>query len=350
MITREQIVDVLKPVNDPKLHKSIAELDMIDKIEVEGNHVSILIKLVTPDYPPKARIAEDITNAVKALDGVESVKVDFSSMSDKERAALANKQAGHPQKEKEIPHIANHLLAIASGKGGVGKSTVTANLARALAEQGHKVGILDADVYGFSIPRMLGITSDPIVSDNMIIPVEKDGIKVVSMGFFVPENTPVIWRGPLLHKTITQFMTDVLWENLDILLMDLPPGTGDVTITITQKLPKAEVIVVTTPQPAAVNVASRVAAMAEKTNLSVFGVIENMSYYLLPDNSRDYIFGKDGGKMLAKQINARFLGQIPLRMKIREYADSGKSLFKESDDNQVAEAYRAIAAGISGTF
>ena len=349
MITRDQVTDILKSVDDPELHRSIVDLNMVDKIEINDGLVEIGIKLTTPGCPMKARIADDVTKAVSALDGVRNVNIEFGSMNEEEKAAVRSKVMGESESE-EVPHIADHVLAISSGKGGVGKSTVTANLARSFAEKGYKVAVLDADVYGFSIPRMLGVTTQPTVIDNMIVPAEQDKIKVVSMGFFVPDDTPVIWRGPLLHKTITQFMTDVVWDNPDILLLDLPPGTGDVTITIAQKLPDAQLIVVTTPQPAAANVAGRVAAMAEKTNLSLLGVIENMSYYQLPDNSKEFIFGSGGGQLLASRAGTAFFGEIPLHRIIRECADSGESLFAQANTDHIADVYRAVSDRIAATF
>jgi ATP-binding protein involved in chromosome partitioning len=343
MTLEDKIIEKLRDVNDPELHRSIVDLGMVEGVDVANGSANIRIKLTIPGCPLKARINQDITEAVTQLDGIDRVNIDFTAMNEEERKALRTNILGE-QEPEEMPHIADRLLAVSSGKGGVGKSTVTANLARAFAEDGKSVGVLDADVYGFSIPRMLGVQTDPTIIDNMIIPAVVDDIKVVSMGFFVPEGEPVVWRGPLLHKAITQFMSDVVWDNLDVLLMDLPPGTGDVTITIGQKLPESEMIVVTTPQPAAAEVASRVAAMAQKTNLKVLGVIENMSYYILPDSSREYIFGKDGGKTLAERIGAQFLGEIPLDKSVREYADSGRSLF--TDGTEIADAYRTICSNI----
>ncbi len=341
MVTHDQVMGALRSVDDPELHKSLVDLNMIDRIEIRDGLVDVMIKLTVPGCPMKARIRDDVVTALENLEGVLQVQVQFSSMTDAEKAAVREEILGEQQPEEAL-QIADRILAISSGKGGVGKSTVTANLARSFVEQGYGVGVLDADVYGFSIPRMLGITARPTIIDNMIIPAEQDGIKVISMGFFVPDDTPVIWRGPLLHKTITQFMSDVVWGNPDILLIDLPPGTGDVTLTIAQKLPAAQLIVVTTPQPAAANVASRVAAMAQKTNLSLLGVIENMSYYLLPDNSKDFIFGTEGGQLIATRTGAMFLGEIPLNKRIRECADSGESLFEDPDATAVADAFRGI--------
>jgi len=344
MATKDEILDALKRVDDPELHKSLVELGMVDKIETSNGTADITIKLTTPGCPMKNRISADITREVNTIPDVSKTNVHFTSMSQEELAEVKKKVTGSSGKDEvDTSKIAKHVVAICSGKGGVGKSTVTANLARALTEKGLKVGLLDADVYGFSIPRMLGVTQAPNIVEEMIIPADKDGIKVVSMGFFVPEDAPVIWRGPLIHKTITQFITDVVWDEPDVLLMDLPPGTGDVTITIAQTLPQAEMVVVTTPQPAAANVASRVASMADKTNLHVLGVVENMSYYLLPDNTKDYVFGKDGGKLLAKRVGTEFFGEIPLNTDVRKAADVGDSIFTEDSDNAVVKAYRDIA-------
>jgi ATP-binding protein involved in chromosome partitioning len=349
MITRDEVMNALTTVDDPELHRSLVELKMVDNIEINDNSVSVGIKLTIPGCPMKARIEHDVTEKLLEFDGVDKVNVQFGSMSDEEKAAVRKMVMGDSEPE-EVPKIAEHVLAISSGKGGVGKSTVTANLARSFVKQGFKVAVLDADVYGFSIPRMLGVNSEPTIVDKMIIPVETEGIKVISMGFFVPDDTPVIWRGPLLHKTISQFITDVHWGNPDILLLDLPPGTGDITITIAQMLPASELVVVTTPQPAAANVATRVAGMAQSTNLSVCGVIENMAYYVLPDDSKEYIFGKDGGQLLARKINAKFLGQVPLDKTIRELADSGKSLFDVDNGNHAVTAYNEITSAIVESF
>jgi len=348
MVTKDEILQALKLVEDPELHKSIVDLGMVEDIQITGKLAVIKIKLTIPGCPLKARISDDVSKAVSELDGIDEVRVEFGSMNEQERADLRKQILGEPSEDK-IPHIADHILAISSGKGGVGKSTVTANLARAFTEKKLRVGVLDTDVYGFSIPRMLGIDSDPTIIDNMIIPAERDGIKVVSMGFFVPEGEPVVWRGPLLHKAISQFIADTVWGDLDVLLMDLPPGTGDVTITIGQKLPDSQMIVVTTPQPAAAEVASRVAAMAKKTDIPVLGVVENMSYYLLPDGSKEYIFGQQGGHKLAEKIGARFLGEVPLDRSIREHADSGESLF-DGPNGIAADPYRHIGSKILDTF
>jgi ATP-binding protein involved in chromosome partitioning len=236
------------------------------------------------------------------------------------------------------------VIGIASGKGGVGKSTLTSNLAFALSRMGHKVGVLDADVYGFSIPRIMGIHGEPTIIDKNIVPLSKDNIQVISIGFFIDENAPVIWRGPLLHKMVNQFIGDVLWDKLDFLLIDLPPGTGDVTISISQALPKAEILVVTTPQPLASHTAGRVAKMAEHTKMPVLGVVENMSYFET-NGHKEYIFGQGGGRELAKELKVPFLGEIPIQIEVRKAADNGTTadLF---DNDDVFQYYRKVAETI----
>ncbi len=339
MITKEQVLKVLSGTDDPELKKPLTELGMVKFVNIAGGDVTVGISLTVPECPQKQKIVDDITGGVSEIAEVTSVKVEFSAMTDEQRERLKEK-LGHGTKGSQpslnLENIARRFIAIASGKGGVGKSTITANLAAALARLGHRVGLLDADVYGFSIPHMLGVHGQPTAIDNKIVPLRKgDNIQVVSMGFFVEANEPVIWRGPLLHKAIMQFLTDVMWDNLDYLLLDLPPGTGDVTITIAQAIPSAELLVVTTPQAAATNVASRVAKMAEKTKLKVIGVVENMAYY---DNNgeKDYIFGKDGGKDLAKQLGVPLVGEIPLMTSLREGSDTGKPVSTDGTAEQVA--------------
>ncbi|MCK4857216.1 MAG: Mrp/NBP35 family ATP-binding protein [candidate division Zixibacteria bacterium] len=344
MNTKEKIEEILAGIDDPELHKSLTELNMVEDIKVEGGNAAITIKLIIPAHPMKARIRDEITAKVLELPKIDSVKVEFTAMNDQERAALRKRL---PNKEQETPtydHFKN-VIAVCSGKGGVGKSTITTNLAVALARKGHRVGLLDADVYGFSIPRMMGINDQqPTMIDEMLVPIEKDGIRIISMGFFVPGDSAVIWRGPLLHKAISQFIDDVAWGDLDYLLIDLPPGTGDVSISIAQKLPQAKLLIVTTPQVAAYNVAARVGAMAEKTNLEVLGVIENMSYFETESGTREYIFGQGGGKVLADSLHVDLLGEVPLITAIREGADIG-NVYAKSDSG--ALLFDQLAAKIS---
>ncbi|MBD3216930.1 MAG: P-loop NTPase [candidate division Zixibacteria bacterium] len=347
MVTKEQVFNILKEVDDPEIGRPITDLGMVENIKIDGENVLVNIKLTIPGCPLKARINDEVTEKVKELDGVKEAEVAFSSMTDEERQKLTQEllskyQSGEKEEETGADFVKN-IVCVASGKGGVGKSTVTANLAAALADMGYKVGVLDADVYGFSIPRMMGCQGQPTVIENMIIPPEREGIKIISMGLFLEEDTPVIWRGPMLHKAVQQFMTDVHWDDLDFMLIDLPPGTGDVTITIAQKFKKSQLLVVTTPQKAAANVALRVGRMADKVELKVLGVIENMSYFQMPDGGKEHIFGSGGGERLAKLLNAELLGEIPLDKTIRECSDEGTPLVWNDNKSPAADIYRESA-------
>lgn len=353
MANKEDVMQVLRKIDDPELRKPLTDLDMIKSVEVDGGTVKVEVSLTVPDCPMKKKITDDIAKQVGKLEGVEKVDVTLGVMSDEQRKNLASKVYGRPpQKPTEIAKepgpvagdFANRVIGIASGKGGVGKSTITANLALALSRMGKKVGILDADVYGFSIPRILGVGGQPTAIDDHIIPHRKENIQIMSIGFFLDENTPVIWRGPLLHKTVNQFINDVYWDKLDYFLIDLPPGTGDVTISIAQALPMAEMLVVTTPQPMASYTAGRVAGMAKQTKLAVLGVVENMSYYEVK-GERDYIFGKDGGRNLAKMLEVPFLGEIPIRTEIRKAADNGDTE-AVANNKDIAAYYDQVAQQI----
>ncbi len=326
MPTKEAVMKVLSGIDDPELKKPLTDLGMVNHVNIDGAKVDVGITLTVPGCPLKAKISDDVKAGVRALDGVEEVTVDFGVMTVQQREELRQK-LGHgakgPDAKPEL-NFAKRFIAVSSGKGGVGKSTVTTNLACALAHLGYKVGLLDADVYGFSIPEMLGLKGQPTQIDDKIVPPRAmDNLQVVSIGLFVGRDEPVVWRGPMVHKMINQFLSDVMWDELDFLLMDLPPGTGDVTITIAQSLPATEMLVVTTPQSTATHVAGRVAGLAAKTNLTVLGVVENMAYFEHGDQ-REYIFGRDGGKELAKALNVPFLGEIPLMTSLREGADAGK--------------------------
>ncbi len=346
MLSEKAVMDVLGGIEDPELKKPLTDLGMVKFIKIEGSTVDVGITLTVPGCPLKDRISGDVIKGVKGIAGVETVNVVFDVMSDEQRNQLKEKlgMGGQPQgAPASVLSQAKRFIAVSSGKGGVGKSTVTANLAVALARLGRKVGVLDADVYGFSIPRMLGVQGEPTVIDDKMVPLRwSDNLQVVSMGFFVNEDDPVIWRGPLLHKAIKQFLNDVIWDDLDYLLLDLPPGTGDVTLTIAQAIPSTELLVVTTPQATATHVAGRVAKMAERTDLKVIGVIENMAYYE-SNGQREYIFGKDGGKDLAKRLGVELLGEIPLQTTIREGADSGRPVASEGSDLEV-DLFKKIAS------
>ncbi|MBD3402296.1 P-loop NTPase [candidate division GN15 bacterium] len=337
MLNKETVLKALSGVDDPELKKPLTELGMVRSVTIDNATVKVEIALTVPGCPLKDKITSDITAAVTQIEGVDNVEVTFGVMTDEQRQALKEKlgQAGAGQSgDGTATHIAKRFIAVSSGKGGVGKSTCTVNLAVALTKIGYKVGLLDADVYGFSIPRMLGLTGQPTQLDDKLVPLRwGDNLQAVSMGFFVAEDEPVIWRGPLLHKAINQFLTDVVWDDLDFLLLDLPPGTGDVTLTIAQALPSAELLVVTTPQATATHVAGRVAKLAEKTKLSVLGVIENMAYFEV-NGHKEYVFGRDGGKMLAERLGVNLLGEIPLETSIREGADAGQPVAHTGTDAQ----------------
>ncbi len=346
MINKDDVMKVLEKIDDPELHRSLVELNMVKNVAVDDTSVVIDIALTIPGCPLKAKIHKDVTEGVSAMPGVKTVQINFSAMSQDERKTLTEKLTGKSKYAGFKDVRPKHVIAVASGKGGVGKSTFTANLAVALAAEGYQVGVMDADVYGFSMPRALGIVGQPTLIGDMLIPLENYGVRLMSMGFFADDDNPVIWRGPLLHKAINQFIADVHWGKLDYLMIDLPPGTGDVSITISQAIPEAQVLVVTTPQAAARSVAGRVAKMAEKTNLKVMGVVENMSYYQLPDGSKDFIFGKGGGVELAGQLNVPLLGQVPIETRLREGGDTGKPIVLSPEKSPAAEEISKIARSV----
>jgi ATP-binding protein involved in chromosome partitioning len=353
-VRREEVLEALRPVQDPELHRSIVELDMVRDIAIEGNAVTVLIALTVAGCPLRAEITTRVTTAVGALSGVDRVAVDMTVMTDEERAALKVKlgQGGHDHAQgqparKPIPFnepgVKTRVLGIASGKGGVGKSSVTVNLGLALAKAGYEVALFDADVYGFSVPKMLGIDQDPVVIDGMIVPPVAFGVKAFSMGFMVEDDQPVIWRGPMLHKFLEQFLTDVYWGEPDFLLVDMPPGTGDIAISMAQYLPRAEIYVVTTPQPAAQRVAQRSAYMAAKVNLKVHGVIENMSWFTGDDGKRYELFGAGGGAALAEKLGVPLAGQVPLVPALREGGDDGFPVVAADPGGEAASAFAALA-------
>ena len=361
-VSTERILEALQPVNDPELNKSIVELGMIKNISVQKSLVNVEVALTTPGCPLKAKIEEDVKTAVQGIDGVQEVKVEFGVMTDEERAkvrelvhgdpsATAGSQQAHGHAEGRLipfadPESKTRVLLIASGKGGVGKSSVSANLSIALANRGKKVGIVDADVWGFSIPRMLGVDQPPTVIDELLIPPKKHGVKAISMGFFAREDQPVIWRGPMLHKALEQFLTDVYWEDLDYLVIDLPPGTGDIALSLAQFLPRSELYVVTTPQPAAQRVAQRAAFMAQNVNLEVKAVIENMSWFTGDDEKKYYLFGHGGGEDLAKRLEVPLIGQIPLLPEIREGSDTGSPLVATMPESEGGVIFAQISETI----
>jgi len=357
--TESQIIDALRPVEDPELHRSIVDLGMVRFVRINAASVQVEVALTVPGCPLRNEIQRRVGEAVHALDGVDSVDVTFDVMTDEERARVrelmvgdpsstAGSQAAHGHAEGRAipfadPGSKTRVLLIASGKGGVGKSSVTTNLAVSLAKRGKKTAVVDADVWGFSIPRMLGIDRPPVVIDSMLIPPDSHGVTCISMGFFAQEDQAVIWRGPMLHKALEQFLTDVYWDDPDFLVVDLPPGTGDISISLSQFLPRAEVYVVTTPQPAAQRVAQRAAFMAEKVHLEVKGIIENMSWFTGDDGTRYEIFGAGGGEELAQRLDKPLLGKVPLVSELREGSDTGRPIVVSSPESEAAQAFDEIA-------
>jgi ATP-binding protein involved in chromosome partitioning len=360
-LTEPEVIEALRPVQDPELHRSIVDLGMVRGIAIAGDVVNVQVALTVAGCPLRNEIQHRVTDAVTAI-GATQVDVGFDVMTDEERAsvrellhgdpsATAGSQPahGHAQGRKvpfADPTSRTRVLLIASGKGGVGKSSVTTNLSVALAARGKTVGALDADVYGFSIPRMLGVENLPVVIDSMLVPPESHGVRVISMGFFAEEDTPVIWRGPMLHKALEQFLTDVFWDEPDYLLVDLPPGTGDVSLSLAQYLPRAEVYIVTTPQPAAQKVAQRAGFMARKVNLQVKGVIENMAWFTGDDGTRYPIFGEGGGQALAELFEVPLLGQVPLVPELREGGDDGWPITVTDPEAEASLAFAEIARRI----
>ena len=350
MVTEQQVREALRGVRDPEIGRPIEEIGMLQGIEVDGELVRVHVLITIEGCPLKDRITSDVTAALAPLEGVERVEVSLSPMSEQQRAELvANLRGGAaPQQKTFFTSGDTVVIAVASGKGGVGKSSVTVNLACALAAEGHRVGVLDADVWGFSVPRMLGVSGQPVGFNDMILPLESHGVRVISMGFFVPEETPVIWRGPMLHKAIEQFLGDVYWGELDFLLCDLPPGTGDVSISLASFLPGASMLVVTTPQDAARKVAERAGKMAERTNLRPIGVIENMSWFVCPHcGQREAIFGEAGGREAAETLGVELLGQVPLQPSLREGGDSGMPVVVREPDSPAGQALREAARRVA---
>jgi ATP-binding protein involved in chromosome partitioning len=346
--TREDIKKALEVVIDPELHRSIVELDMVRSIEVgENGVVDVTVSLTTPGCPIKGHFQTAVAEAVVALEGVTHCNVYFDVLDDTQKSALRQKLGRGSLPEGSLAQVKN-VLCIGSGKGGVGKSTLTANLAAALVGEGKRVGVLDADVWGYSIPRMygLGSTRPPVSAERKIIPLDAHGVKVMSIGFFVEEDAAVVWRGPMLHKALTQFLQDVDWGQLDYLLIDLPPGTGDVSMTLAQLLPQAQFLIVTTPQQTAQKVARRAAQMADKVSLEIGGVIENMSGFTTPSGERFAIFGEGGGKELADELDVPLLGRVPLTMPLREHADSGVPLLIADPEDPASQAIHQVARGL----
>ena len=358
--TRENVTTALAGVLDPEIRRPITDLGMVRSVDVraagDGATVVVGIDLTTSGCPLRETITRDVTEAVSALDGVAAVEVDLGVMSDEQRQALRQQLRGgvaEPVIPFAQPGSLTRVYGVASGKGGVGKSSVTANLAAAMAADGLSVGVLDADIYGFSIPRMLGVEHAPTKVDDMILPPVAHDVKVISIGMFTPAGRPVVWRGPMLHRALEQFLADVFWGDLDVLLLDLPPGTGDVAISVAQLLPSAELLVVTTPQIAAAEVAARAGSMAVQTQQRICGVVENMSWLSQPDGSRLEVFGSGGGAQVSDALtrtlgaDVPLLGQVPLDVRLREGGDAGVPAVLSDPDSEASSTMRAVARALS---
>ena len=349
MPTKDQVTEALRSVIDPELRRDIVELEMVRSIDIHPTGVvDVMVSLTTPGCPIRSHFQTGVAQAVSELDGVVGVNVSFDVLSDHEKSALGRKLGRGALPEGALAQVRN-VVCIGSGKGGVGKSSVTANLAAALAADGKSVGVLDADVWGYSQPRMLGLGAErPQVNANRkLLPIKaQDGISVMSIGFFVEQDAAVVWRGPMLHKALQQFLEDVEWGELDYLLIDLPPGTGDVSMTLAQLLPQAKFLIVTTPQPVAQKVARRSAEMADKLKLEIAGVIENMSGFVTPSGERFQIVGEGGGQLLAEELEVPLLAKIPLTLALREQADSGLPVVYSDPDDPASQALRHAARGL----
>lgn len=346
-------------VIDPELRRPIGQMGMLRAAAVAGRAAQVLVALPSNDWPAAGHVSHAVSEAGRALDGIDDVVVEFTVMDEAEQstlraqligdpAATAGTQAGHGHAEGREVRFAQagnktRVLLVASGKGGVGKSSVTVNLAIALAQRGTRTAVIDADVWGFSIPRMLGVARPPTVIDQMVVPTEAHGVRCMSMGFFAREDQPVIWRGPMLHKALEQFLTDVFWDEPDHLLIDLPPGTGDISLSLAQFLPRSEMLVVTTPQPAAQKVAQRAAQMAGRVNLQVRAVIENMSWFTGDDGKRYELFGSGGGQALADELEVPLLGQVPLVPQLRAGGDEGMPIAAADPDSETAGVFQDMA-------
>ena len=358
-ISDTELAEIVGRVVDPELRRDLHTMGMLRGASLAGGNAHVLVALPADDWPARSELVHLVEEAVTDQNQIETVSVEFVVMDEAEQAAVRDQLIGDPSSTGGTQEAHGHaegravpfaepgnptrVLLIASGKGGVGKSSVTANLAIALAQRDLRTAVIDADVWGFSIPRMLGVERPPTVIDQMVIPVEANGVRCISMGFFAREDQPVIWRGPMLHKALEQFLTDVHWDDPDYLLIDLPPGTGDISLSIAQFLPKAELIVVPTPQAAAQKVAQRAAYMAEKVNLQIRAVVENMSWFRGEDEKRYDIFGSGGGEALANELDVPLLGQVPLVTELREGGDVGRPIVVSNPESEAASIFREMA-------
>jgi ATP-binding protein involved in chromosome partitioning len=345
LVTKELVLEALRDVEDPEIHKSIVELEMVRSIDITDGHVAVEIALTIGGCPLRTTIENSVKDKLMAIDGVTSVDLTLGSMTDEERASFTQKLRG-PQVQQGTPPLLKEdagveFIAVASGKGGVGKSTVTANLARALANQGLQVGVVDADIYGFSIPGIFGLRGQrPTVIDDLILPIEAGGgVKVISMAFFVPDNNPVVWRGPMLGKMLRNFFAEVHWGDVDVVLLDLPPGTGDIALDVHQMLPKSKELIVTTPQQDAAEVAVRAGLMGLRTHHEILGVVENMAYFQCGGcGEKAYLFGRGGGDAVANELRTDVIAQVPMAEMGK---GDGSSLF--AADTEQGAAYAALA-------
>jgi len=351
--TSAALHEAIAAITDPLLDHTLGELDAVAVAEVaEDGTAQVTLRVPVPGYPAEHELRASAEETARGL-GLEEVAVDLGIMSDEQRqAAVAKAKEKRPSggqgEEGDIPfnsvESTTKVIAIASGKGGVGKSSITTNLACALADEGHRVGIMDADIWGYSIPRMMGATGKPVAFDDLVLPLRAHGVRVISIGFFVDSERPVIWRGPMLHRALQQFLSDIHWGELDFLLCDLPPGTGDIAISLAGMLPNADMLVVTTPQPAAQRVALRAGQTTAQTGMKVAGVIENMSVFVAPDTGHEYaIFGEGGGAQLAEDLGTDLLGAIPIDPRLREGADDGRPLVLGEPEAPASQAVRDIA-------
>jgi ATP-binding protein involved in chromosome partitioning len=370
-IDESQVKAAVAAVTDPELRQPLGELGMVGAVQVKRKRVTVELALPVAHYPQVDELADRVRQAVGPISGVDEVSVQTVVMEEEPRARLRmllrgeavdggtqhapddghghGGQLGHEEGRPNRfmqPRSKTRILGISSGKGGVGKSSVTVNLAVALARMGFDVGILDADVYGFSVPKMLGVTTDPLIIGDLVVPPTANGVRCLSMGYFVPDDTPVIWRGPMLHKALEQFLVDAYWGEPDFLLIDMPPGTGDVTLSLGQYLTKTEVYVVTTPQPAAERVAQRSAYAARKLKLAVRGVIENMSWFVGDDGKRYELFGAGGGRQLADELGVPLLSQVPLVASLRQGGDDGVPVMVAEPDSEVAAVFDQLANSV----
>ncbi len=348
---RERARAAVAAVRDPEIGLPLGELGMVRSVELDGEVLKVLLALTVPGCPMKDRIGKDVAAALSGLAGIAQVEVAFETMGDAERGALVSRLRHPGTSVRPFADGRTAVVAIASGKGGVGKSTVTVNLACALAASGKRVGVIDADVWGFSVPRMLGVSGTPVGFNGMLLPLEAHGVKAVSTGFFADERTPIVWRGPMLHKAMEQFLGDVYWGELDVLLCDLPPGTGDVPISLASMLPDASVVLVTTPQEAASAVAERAGRMAAQARLRIAGVIENMASFICPCCGEETaIFGEGGGETVARALAAPLLARVPLAVSVRAAGDAGVPIVLSDPQAPTSRALREAAERLLETL